>query len=745
MTLRLLSRALLGLTLLTGAAASAQISAPHPLDIDIPSPEDDRPRPKKHPAAEQPAAEEDDQTLDEASKEEAFVPGRPHRPAPVAADAKAAPDAGMAADAGAVAAPGSSAAAPPSNSKEVERREAKAILMPPQDGAQQLMQAWRERQKALDLRNFKAVQDQESRLLALRAELGFDNLFALAGAMAHESQMLLASEPAEAVRRALIATQLAPDLPYAHWSLARAAFASDLTNFPRYFASAIDAVRATLREPRFRASVLADAGASALASLVAAGTALLALILLRHLRRFLHDFNDLFPAGTGRIQSALLALVAVMLPPALGLGLFWSYFAVALAAWLYMSWTERVLSAATLALLVVLPTVGGLLAVRSALPGSKAEVIYLASRGGLEGPRQEAELKRLADEPLPSYPVLFVLGQQARRRGDVEPAVALLRRAAEARPSYEAMLELGDALVLAGDLDGARETFQRASEREPTRAEPHLLLSRLASRKAQLVTKEEASSELARSQDAMRRAIELDPELIATSGAEPDMHANRLLVGATLPVEVVEDLAAAEISAGAIEGRLSVILFGAVPEGLVLPVGLLAVGLLGLLAVVGGSLAPAGSCSKCGRSVCRRCDDAAVGTLCGQCVFLFNQRAAVDPAARADKELSIERFARRRKLGLKGAAFMLSGAGQVLGGSTIFGALLLIAVFQLLSQAVVAGGLVRAPLGEVPPLLRLLPPLALGLLLHAWGIHRAFDHPAKAKEEEPKAPGRSAS
>lgn len=627
---------------------------------------------------------------------------------------------------------GSGSAQPAAEPKPAAANEA-VLSPPPEDGEAKLRALWAERQTAVRSATPRAVAEVEDRIAHLREDLGYNNHFAMAIAVAREAEGLSEANGAEALRRARFAAVLAPDLPSVHWTLAKIAFRDDWTNVSRTLGSSWDAIRATLSEPRWRGALLIDLGAASFASFLIAGGILIGLVFLRHGRYFLHDFHHLFPHGAWFPQTTALAAVALGLP--IVVGPFFGLFGLALASWLFMRRGERVAIGIYLALLGPL-SLGFAGVVRfAAFAGTPAELVYRLDRGEAVPPREESVLKALAEQRSPPFPVVFALGRSARRLGEAEHAAALLRQAAELNPSSsEALNELGNALALVGDLDGAAESFERAAQLGSARPGAYWLsVARLHTLKAERETDGAAvAGHAEKSQEAMRKVAAADPAL-AERARVVDHRANRFLTGTGLPTEALLPIARIDTDEKAVEQDVRRRLFGQVPASLAPVLPSLMVAVMALVGLLGGSLRPSEPCVKCGRPVCRRCDPALPGRgLCGQCVVAFSQQSAAEPSIRAAKEKSVRRHLRRREAAVKLAALMVAGAGHVLLGKTARGAALLLcfgffgclAVEHLLLHE----GIARAPVGSAPLPVRAAPVLFALLALVAVSTRGAFAH-----------------
>jgi hypothetical protein len=152
-------------------------------------------------------------------------------------------------------------------------------------------------------------------------------------------------------------------------------------------------------------------------------------------------------------------------------------------------------------------------------------------------------------------------------------------------------------------------------------------------------------------------------------------------------------------------------------------------------------------CARCGTPFCRFCHLGQVsGGLCTQCYHLFVVRDGVSGPARSRKMAEVQRAERRRGRVFRVLSVLSPGAGQVYGGWTLRGAVLLAAWYGVLCL-LVAGRAV--PLTDVPR--RLSPPwaaVAAGLaLLVVWAVANRFrpgwevELPARPARRARAAPG----
>ena len=117
------------------------------------------------------------------------------------------------------------------------------------------------------------------------------------------------------------------------------------------------------------------------------------------------------------------------------------------------------------------------------------------------------------------------------------------------------------------------------------------------------------------------------------------------------------------------------------------------------------------ACDKCGRPVCRRCDPqlSRGSAFCPQCVNVFTRRGVVPPLFKMNKEMEVRRHRTRTSRIAYALGLLCSGLGHLFSGSALRGAAYAFLFLFAAASFVTRDGVLRAPYGPAPELVRILP------------------------------------
>ncbi|HEY7726220.1 MAG TPA: tetratricopeptide repeat protein, partial [Anaeromyxobacteraceae bacterium] len=349
--------------------------------------------------------------------------------------------------------------------------------------------------------------------------------------------------------------------------------------------------------------------------------------------------------------------------------------------------------------------------------GSLAEEIFELEHGA-DGGERAARLAARADLPPPAF---LALGRWHKRRGDLDEAMRWYDRASEVGGrNVEVMVNVGNVKFLRGDVEGAKAAWLDAADRGAADvtalAAAHYNLAKLYLRQ----------SALDQSNQARRRALQMDEEFVTRFGSDDDFGANRWILDVPVEHAQVQALAAADgtprLAGEAVQSRLG----GAVPPWLwpLGPLGLVA--FLGLLTPLLARLRVSAACDRCGRPACPRCESLS-GPLCGQCVNVFVRKGVVDARDQLRKEVQVRRHERLDRWTGRALALLSGGGGHLWRGEPVAGFLVILGMGFAAFVLVFWRGLVPPP-HPSPYILggKLAAVGPLGLVLYALAVRDAF-------------------
>jgi len=617
--------------------------------------------------------------------------------------------------------PATPGAVPGVSISPAELRRLQRPIEPVRVSAARLDELWQSRRKAVREQDAAASRAAAQSMRDAMRELGIQSLPWHAIAEVREAERALRARAVEdAVEHATVAAAFAPDLPEAHFALARARIAAEPARPVPALSAAAAGLAASARDPHVARALLGDVAGAGIAALFGAAAATIAILFLSRLRLFLHDFRHLPVVRSGTPgQATALALALLALPFVFRLGPFALLFAGALAAWAYLSRWERVAATASLLALVAIPWLT-VQAVRiTAWQGTIADDVHEIETAW-PTPAFVAEVKARSErESLPA-PALLAIGRWHKRQGDLAEARRWYDAALVADPrSAAAQVNLGNVLFLEGDIEGAKTAYLAAVDRARD-------LSTLAAAQYDLSKLYLRLAAVGQSSEARRKAQQADAGYLARNGSDDDFRANAWLVDALPSLEWLAEFAARDTAPRAVGEAVLRRVAGPLSRWgwPALPLALTAS--LWLIALLAPRLAPSVPCERCGRPACRRCDPAATAS-CGQCVNVFFRQNAVEPRDRMRKEQQVRRHELLRRTTERVLAVIGGGAGHVVGGRPVLGFLVLFALLFLGFVAWFWHGVIPPPQhSPYAAALRLVVAVPLFALLYGLAVRDAF-------------------
>jgi Flp pilus assembly protein TadD len=531
-------------------------------------------------------------------------------------------------------------------------------------------------------------------------------------------------EEAEEAFRTAVA--LAPGLPDGHAGLATALLKRGPLGVIPSVEAALSGLSAFLSTGRGAARVRDLATAVALLATFAVGWALGIALLLRHGGLLRHDLEEWMGPAQSRSASLALFLLVLLLPVATFQGWGWLplwWLALLLT---YLAGREKALAGALLAATIAVGPVVASLDLRLRTTRNALYGAALASLESSPSPREIARLEEAAREDPGDRDLVHLLGVARRRAGRYEEAAELYRQvlAADAGDAV-ARNNLANIEFVRGGYDAARARYRAGTTGGVTpevAATSYYNLSLVHLQKFEYQAYNEARS----------NADRLAPGLVAAYERWKYDSGDYAVVDLGLSRrQVWEKFAGAASGVGVRNvgggGRRSGTedVAGSLVNRFTLSALALAVVAL-VVARLRGPKAFTLHCGRCGTAFCRSCHLGPVsGGLCSQCYHLFVVRDGVSGPARNRKMVEAQAAEARRDRISRMLSVLSPGTGQVYGGWTLRGTVLVGAWYGVLAL-VAANSLV--PFTEVSR--RLSPPWFLasaGLaLLAVWVVANRF-------------------
>jgi Tfp pilus assembly protein PilF len=532
-------------------------------------------------------------------------------------------------------------------------------------------------------------------------------------------------QEAEDAFRAAVA--LAPGLPDGHAGLATALLKKGPLGVVPSIEAAASGVSSFLQTGFGTLSARDLATVAALLATFGVAWAVAVALLLRRGGLLLHDLEEWLGPAQRRSAALALFLVLLLLPVATFQGWGWLPLWVLALLFVYLGGRERALVGLVMAAaLAVGPVVASLdLRLRS-----EANPLFRAALAAVESAPDRAAIARL-EEAVRSDPedrdLMYLLGGGLRRAGRYGEAAELYRQALVRDPGDAvARNNLANIEFASGGYDSARERYRAGTEpgtAPEVAATAYYNLSLVHLQKFEYQAYNEAKSNADRLAPGLvgdydRWRYDTRDYAVVDLGLTPDQVVEKFAGS-------VGGVAVRNVAAGGKGASQEGTLAASMANRFAAAVGLCVL-LAFLVARWRGPKAFTLHCARCGTAFCRACHLGQVsGGLCSQCYHLFVVRDGVSGPARNRKMVEVQRAGGRQDMIFRVLSVLSPGAGQVYGGWTLRGAVLLAAWYGVLGF-LVAGRVM--PFTEVPRRLSTPWPLAAAglVLLAVWAVANRF-------------------
>jgi tetratricopeptide (TPR) repeat protein len=416
-----------------------------------------------------------------------------------------------------------------------------------------------------------------------------------------------------------------------------------------------------------------------------------AILAFRYYPFFHHHLRHLLNLNLHPTAQAVLGVVLLFLPFALGIGWLGLFLAWLLAFWVYQSRGERTVSLAVLILVLLLPSAVRISSsfVSSVTENGVPEIIR--ANNGIWSPELHRQLLILQQRQAEDPDLLQAVSLVEKRMGNFPEAEQHLRRWIQLEgKSAAAHNNLGNVYLATNRVDQAIEAYQKAIQLDSTRTESYYNLGQAYLLNLLL---NEAESEF-------RRAKELRPQLISFYTSIASRHPNRMTIDRSLePLQLWKRMLGERPEGERLEKAFWAFFGGRFP----LPFGeVFGVAFLVLLGVIhwGGRRRPLiRRCERCGRLICSRCSRSLViGNQCLQCVKAFAKNPTGDSQPLKEKRLEVARHQLRQFVLSRWLSFLLPGAGHIYRGHAKEGFVYLSIGSLFLVKAILWKGWIPNPL-----------------------------------------------
>lgn len=495
--------------------------------------------------------------------------------------------------------------------------------------------------------------------------------------------------PEPAIERSRAALELAPDLPVAHLAHANAQWRAD--HPLRALAALVSSVLAIPRHPEAAPWFAGNALVLLAAALMMGGGVCLLVAAASAAPHMSHDLGDWIPRRLPEFARAAVLASLLLVPIALGEGIFGVVVAAAgVAAWGTRGRRRWVVIVAAFALWAGLYPVLELgTRVLTGLQTDAVTRAALVTMRGLGSPMNLPLLESAAErDPLAGW----ALARRAVRRGELATANAFYEHLLALRPGDPALMnDAANVRLELGHLQSALALYRRAADLSDS-AVPRFNLAQTHGRAFDV---EQLAAALAEAQ-------EIDGPLVAELSQLPGARVDGIVAGLPVPMSWIWERA---LASGQGEPLATALRAPLVPG--TLGPGVRTAALALCLALGGGGLL-AGRvprsrwCGHCGRRICPRCDPSqaeVAGLACADCSRLFTRSGSRGRSSARAQRIRALATRRRRLAGVAWTACVaLPGAAGFLADRPLLGLLGALCFGLAASFACFPAGIVPDPL-----------------------------------------------
>lgn len=572
-----------------------------------------------------------------------------------------------------------------------------------------LAQLWQRRRAYLERNDLAAARRQVDLMRDVVRREGILSAEDMAGAFLSEGNRALeGGNRTRALESFHLASEFYPEEPAAYFGVARTLWSQE-RDVAGSFSSILHGIRATLKNPVARSAKLGNLLLVILVGSVAAAGLWCILSALRTARLSQHDLFERRARGLSPGAAQIAAWALWLLPALLWLSGWWLLVYWMALALPYQRRGERLLSAlACLCFVLALPVLGWVTHQSAVTTDPSVRFLLETARGGLD-PERIPVLEQMVSSH-PSEPLYhFLLAQTYSATGSLEASLQEYRQVQTLEPN------LAKAWINSGNLFYSKDQFSQAAQ-EYARAVQGDSTSAIAQYDLSLAL--QGTLRLEEADAAFQKARELDNSLITSVlASEGGEHRREPLEARYTGGEILEVLQKSGRAGKTSDGFRAWLS----PLSLAGGMGLLACFVVPWMSPRWG-FGRAQRCRKCGQPFCRRCQ---VGMkreegYCTACRHLFVLKDPVAPKSREERERAVASHERWEWIFGRLISLVLPGAGQIRGGRTVLGVVLLWMACVALAALLLTGRMLAYPGISAVNSQTLLRALSVILVASAW-------------------------
>lgn len=523
-----------------------------------------------------------------------------------------------------------------------------------------------------------------------KLDKGIRNLPVLSFVLVREAQQARREgQPDQAIRLALYANKLSPDLPEPYFELAKARWSENPFQLHQILPEMVKGEMAQFRlypnSLKFFYNTFYILANAVLMTLILFGI----VVMVKYLPLYFYDIRKNLTREISRLFINSVKILLLLIPFFLRLDILWAILFWSILLWGYVTKRERQLIILFLIVLAYLPFF--LRSASSFLDGLSSDILLEMNQANHEDWDRSVEQKLrgwLVNHP-DDPQALFTLGLIEKREGRYAQAEEFYQKTVQQDPRFhEAFSNLGNVYLARKQPDLAIASYQQAVDLDPNKGAYYYNLYRAYAQETFLSGKIDK---------AFQRARQLDPETVNFYLSIDSPNLNRLVIDEVLSTKRLWARFLAQfIGREGFLFRLFKAWFEKVPSRVSFLAPILFLGFLMGMSRYGRTRRFLTRCPMCGSPTYRFYLGASEQEfICFNCYRIFFQKEKLHPRITEKKSLQVQEFQRQNHLITRIVSLFFSGFGDLWSDRPVQGLLLLFVFFIFVLNFVYWNGVIR--------------------------------------------------